>query len=75
MIAEGGGIRATGRALGVDKDTVQRWVERAGQHGRGGLGLSDGGLSLEPSPIGCLVDLCQKKDTQRNATDDPQATG
>lgn len=32
MIAEGGGIRATGRALGVDKDTVQRWVERAGQH-------------------------------------------
>ena len=32
MIAEGGGIRATGRAMGVDKDTVQRWVERAGQH-------------------------------------------
>ena len=32
MIAEGGGIRATGRAIGVDKDTVQRWVERAGKH-------------------------------------------
>jgi len=32
MIAEGGGIRATGRAIGVDKDTVQSWVERAGQH-------------------------------------------
>lgn len=32
MIAEGGGIRATGRAMGVDKDTVQRWVERAGEH-------------------------------------------
>ena len=32
MIAEGGGIRATGRAVGVDKDTVQRWVERAGKH-------------------------------------------
>lgn len=32
MIAEGGGIRATGRVFGVDKDTVQRWVERAGNH-------------------------------------------
>jgi len=32
MIAEGGGIRATGRVMGVDKDTVQRWVERAGKH-------------------------------------------
>ncbi len=32
MIAEGGGIRATGRAIGVDKDTVQRWVKRAGKH-------------------------------------------
>ena len=32
MIAEGGGIRATGRAMGVDKDTIQSWVERAGKH-------------------------------------------
>ena len=32
MVAEGGGIRATGRAIGVDKDTIQRWVERAGKH-------------------------------------------
>jgi len=32
MVAEHGGIRATGRALGVDKDTVQKWVKRAGQH-------------------------------------------
>jgi transposase-like protein len=32
MVAEGGGIRATGRAVGVDKDTIQRWVERAGKH-------------------------------------------
>jgi len=32
MVAEGGGIRATGRAMGVDKDTIQRWVERAGKH-------------------------------------------
>ena len=32
MVAEGGGIRATGRAMRVDKDTVQRWVERAGKH-------------------------------------------
>jgi len=32
MIAEGGGIRATGRVVGVDKDTIQRWVELAGNH-------------------------------------------
>lgn len=32
MIAEGGGIRATGRAMGVDKDTIQSWVERSGRH-------------------------------------------
>ena len=32
MVAEQGGIRATGRAMGVDKDTIQSWVERAGDH-------------------------------------------
>lgn len=32
MVAEGGGIRATGRAMGVDKDTIQSWVERAGKY-------------------------------------------
>jgi len=32
MVAEHGGIRATGRATGFDKDTIQRWVDRAGQH-------------------------------------------
>jgi transposase-like protein len=32
MVAKGGGIRATGRVLGVDEDTVQRWVDRAGKH-------------------------------------------
>jgi transposase-like protein len=32
MIAEHGGIRATARACGVDKDTIQRWVERAGRY-------------------------------------------
>ncbi len=32
MVAEQGGIRATGRVVGVDKDTIQRWVDRAGKH-------------------------------------------
>ena len=32
MVVEQGGIRATGRAVGVDKDTIQRWVDRAGKH-------------------------------------------
>lgn len=32
MVVEKGGIRATGRATSFDKDTIQRWVERAGRH-------------------------------------------
>ena len=32
MVAEQGGIRATSRVTGVDKDTIQRWVDRAGKH-------------------------------------------
>lgn len=32
IVAEQGGIRATARATGVDKDTVQAWVEKAGAH-------------------------------------------
>ncbi len=32
MVAEQGGIRSTGRAMGVDKDTIQRWVDRAGRY-------------------------------------------
>ena len=31
-LAEGLGVRATARVNGVDKDTVLRWVKRAGQH-------------------------------------------
>lgn len=32
MVVEQGGIRAAARASHVDKDTVQQWLERAGQH-------------------------------------------
>lgn len=32
MVAEQGGIRATGRATGFDKDTIQSWVDKAGRH-------------------------------------------
>ncbi len=32
IVAEQGGVRATARATGVDKDTVQAWVEKAGAH-------------------------------------------
>lgn len=31
-LAEGNGIRATGRIKNVDKDTVARWLEKASQH-------------------------------------------
>lgn len=33
-VAEGNGIRATARIQGVNKDTVGRWLARAGEHGR-----------------------------------------
>jgi len=32
MIPEKGGIRGTARANGHDKDTVSRWIKRAGAH-------------------------------------------
>jgi hypothetical protein len=32
MLVEKAGIRGTARALGVDKDSVQRWLDRAGMH-------------------------------------------
>jgi len=32
MLMEKSGIRGTARALGVDKDSVQRWLDRAGEH-------------------------------------------
>jgi transposase-like protein len=32
MLMEKAGIRGTARALGVDKDSVQRWLEHAGRH-------------------------------------------
>lgn len=41
----------------------------------GSFGLSDGGLSLERGPTGCLVDLCKKKDPRLKETDDPEETG
>jgi hypothetical protein len=32
MLMEKAGIRGTARALGVDKDTVLRWVDHGGKH-------------------------------------------
>jgi transposase-like protein len=32
IVVEQGGIRAAARVTGVDKDTIQRWVKRAGRH-------------------------------------------
>ena len=32
IVTEQGGIRATARVTGIDKDTIQRWVDRAGKH-------------------------------------------
>ena len=32
MLVERGSIRGTGRAMGVTKDTISRWLDRAGKH-------------------------------------------
>ena len=32
IVTEQGGIRATARVTGIDKDTIQRWVDRARKH-------------------------------------------
>ena len=32
ILAEKGSIRGTGRATGVDKDTVSAWLKKAGEH-------------------------------------------
>lgn len=32
MLVERGSIRGTGRAMGVTKDTVSRWLDRAAEH-------------------------------------------
>ena len=31
-LVEGNGIRATGRIMGLDKDTVCQWLKRAAEH-------------------------------------------
>lgn len=35
VFAEKGSIRGTGRAIGADKDTVQAWLRKAGEHCEG----------------------------------------
>jgi LacI family transcriptional regulator len=44
-VAEGGGVRQTGRLCGVDRQTVARYGRRAGCHARG---LHDERVALSP---------------------------
>ena len=63
MIAEGGGIRATGRAIGVDKDTVQRWVERAGKHAEEVSAYLTVDCHLSEAQLDALWTFVKKKST------------
>ena len=69
MIAEGGGIRSTGRAIGVDKDTVQRWVERAGKHAEEVSAYLTVNCQLSEAQLDALWTFVKKKtDGSKRAT-------
>ena len=69
MIAEGGGIRATGRAMGVDKDTIQSWVERAGEHAEEVSAYLTVNCHLSEAQLDALWTFVKKKtDASRRGT-------
>ena len=63
MIAEQGGIRATARAMGVDKDTIQRWVDRAGRHAEAVSAYLTVDCHLSEAQLDALWTFVKKKTT------------
>ena len=61
MVAEQGGIRSTGRAMGVDKDTIQRWVDRAGRHLKEVSAYLIVGCHLSEAQVDALWTVVKKK--------------
>lgn len=63
-LAEGLGVRATARVNGVDKDTVLRWVKRAGQHCQRVSEYMMQGLELTQVQLDELWTFVRKKQRQ-----------
>ena len=63
-LAEGLGVRATARVNGVDKDTVLRWVKRAGQHCQQVSEYMLQGLELTQAQMDELWTFVRKKQRQ-----------
>jgi len=57
-IAEGNGLRATARIMGLDKDTVRRWLEKAYQHTKK---VSCNGLHFKDISIDELWSFLQRR--------------
>ena len=63
-LAEGSGVRATARTNHVDKDTILRWVERAGQHCQRVSEYTMQGLELAQAQADELWTFVRKKQKQ-----------
>ena len=63
-VAEGLGVRATARTNHVDKDTVLRWVKRAGQHSQRLAEYMMQGLELAQAQMDELWTFVRKKQRQ-----------
>ena len=61
-LAEGVSIRATGRLIEVDKDTVQRWLPSLGQHGQGVMSYFFRNLHLAECQLDELWTFIYKKE-------------
>ena len=61
-LAEGVSIRATGRLIEVDKDTVQRWLPILGQHGGGVMNYFFRNLHLAECQLDELWTFIYKKE-------------
>jgi transposase-like protein len=75
MVAEGGGIRATGRAMGVDKDTIQRWVERAGEHTQEVSAYLTVSCHLSQAQLDALWTFVKKRNTTSTRRTLPKPSG
>ncbi len=75
MIAEQGGIRATGRAMGVDKDTIQMWVERAGRHVEEVSAYLTVNCHLSEAQLDALWTFVKKKGQHLKESDSPEESG
>jgi len=63
-VTEGLGVRAAARTNHVDKDTVQRWVKRAGQHSRRLAEYMMQGLELAQAQLDEMWTFVRKKQRQ-----------